>query len=221
MFCAFRHSETISFYDLDNLYKAVPPRYCHAQRAAGHMTSTSELLFYVTRTSQIKCVDCSMSEPSPWQCRTCFGNIQGLCCIPGSIPYLVLADDKRGLLCYEYQLKHKNYIVDMNLIWHVNGRLRWMEADFCAGKVVCSNNRLFVHDTDNNGIRTFNKDGTHTGVLLTTGRNFIGSTIQDIGWQQQTNALLVAHQNDDKRYRYSKIDVNYGTVIELPLPAWP
>ena len=139
----------------------------------------------------------------------------------GSAPYLVVADDEHGLLCHKYQLECKRDLLNINLVWCVKGRLHLTDADFRAGKVVYGNNQLFVHDLGNNCIRTFNKDGLHTGRLLTAGRDGIGSRILDIGWQQPTSGLLIAHANDNDLYRYSRFDVHYGTITELPLPAFP
>ena len=198
----------------------VSPQKCYVQRASGHMTSISELLFYNAR-SEIRCVNCLKSNPRILLCDTSFHNVQGLCCIPGSEAYLVVADDEHGLLCHKCELEHEKDLLNLNLVWCVKGRLDWTEVDFRAGKVVYGNNQLFVHDLGSNCIRTFSKDGRHTGRLLTAGRDGIGSKILQIGWQQPTSALLVAHANDDNRFRYSRIDVNYGSIRELPTPALP
>ena len=224
LFCGFRISKFIHFYDLDNPYRVVSPKNCYVQpvnkwASPGHMTSTSELLFCETR-SQIICVDCSKCDPIILRNYNSFRNIQGLCCMSGSAPYLVVADDEHGLLCHKYQLERKRDLLNINLVWCVKGRLHLTDADFRAGKVVYGNNQLFVHDLGNNCIRTFNKDGIHTGRLLTAGRDGIGSRILDIGWQQPTSALLIAHANDNDLYRYSRIDVHYGTITELPLPTF-
>ena len=113
VFCGFRMSTSIYFYDLENLYRVVPPEYCYPIPSGkswkwatlSHMTSSSELLFCDTG-SKIICVDCSTCHPINLPDHTIFCNIQGLCCISGSGPYLVVSDDTNGLLCYKYDLNH-------------------------------------------------------------------------------------------------------------------
>ena len=131
IFCGFRMSKSIYFYDLENLYRVVPPEYCYVIPSGkswkwatlSHMTSSSALLFCDTG-SKIICVDCSTCHPISLHDSKSFCNIQGLCCIPGSGPYLVVADDTDGLLCYKYDLDHRCKMLNLSLVWCVKGRTR-------------------------------------------------------------------------------------------------